>query len=190
MLNTLKNTKSMKNINGSLYLPKEAKIVTLSVEVLQEENAIVRNVQYEKSGEIENVVDNISRKPVFVLTGNPNVIDLSYLNPDFGKSFILYSKAPGVEMGTVYRIDTKNGYVYKVSHLFIEYYTSSPDKLNRIVLLSATPASYSSILTWLITDRKDSVDGLIVKHGNNWSPFLTVDITELIGENETSTGKV
>lgn len=169
----------MENINGSLYLPREARIVNLSVEVLEEENAMVRNVQYERNGETESVVDNISRKPIFVLTGNPNVIDLSNLNPDFGKSFILYNKAPGVEMGTVYRIDTKNGYVYKVSHLFIEYYTTTPDKLSRVALLSATPGSYTSILTWLIENRADSVDGLIIKHGNNWIPFLSIDPTKL-----------
>lgn len=170
----------MENINGSVFLPIGAKITSLSVEVLKEENAVVRNVQYQIVNGVESVVDNISRKPVFVLTDNPNVSSLTRLNPDFGKSFILFTKAPGVEMGTVYRVDEKNGYVYKVSHLYLEYIV--PDgkedimgwNSGAICILSGSKKSYETILRWLQTEKKDSISGLIVKMGEDWLPFSEI----------------
>lgn len=165
----------MENISSSFYLPPNIKVSSLSVEVLKEENEIVRNVQYQKVVDVESIVDNVSRKTIFTLTGNPNVRELSTLNRDYGKSYILYTKAPGVEMGTVYRIDEKNGYVFKVSHLVLEYISLEDNKIGTVCLLGASPKSYALILKWLQTEKRTETDGLVVKVGKDWIPFSMIN---------------
>lgn len=176
----------MKEISSSLYLPEGAKIINLSMEVIEEENTMVRGVQYQKINGMETIVDNVSRKPIFQLTDNPNVKNLSKYNPDFGNSFILFNKAPGVEMGTVYRIDEKNGNVYKVSHLFIQYIVprekefNGSDIVGAICILSASKDSYRKIIEWLLSKKSNSVDGLIVKIGNEWIPFTELTSQDIL----------
>lgn len=160
-------------ISSSFYLEPYSKITEFSCEIINEVQKMVRGVQYYKNintGE-EKIVNSISQKTIFPLTGNPNVTKLED-NPDIRLAYHIRLQTPGQELSTVYVIDLDTNYVYSISHLFFTYETAEKEKKS-VCILGAYPESYINIVNYL-KGREDATECLMVKQGDNWISFKDI----------------
>lgn len=163
-------------ISSSFYIPEDAWIYDLSCEIVPTNEELVKNVQYQYIHGVETIVDQASRREIFRLSGNPLVTRIE--TDDYGLCFRIQSKLPGKEMTTMYKVDEENGYVHKISHLFLRH----TDSIDGIYILNGSRESYINILRYLKDVRSNSTKNLIVKLNDHWVPFISVEPEDLLPE--------
>ena len=153
----------MNTISKSAYL--YSRLTGVWYEFLEEENVLVRGVQYQKINDKEDIVDTVSRAVLFRLSGNPGVKKIEL--PDHGLMYHITYQEPGNELSTLYRIDPDTKYVYKLSHLIVET-EDGPH-----YFLGQRLESYESIFRYL--QRTGVGDGLLVLSDGVWVPFADLE---------------
>lgn len=165
-------------ISTSIIIPKGCTITEITCEILPTENVLVKNVQYQKINEKIDIVDSVSRRSIFNLNANPNVLKIN--KPDFGLVYYIKYREPGNETTSMYRIDPDSLYVYKTSHLAIKYIVEDGEEYAFVI--SGSKNSYLSILKYLQENYKEETMQVFIKVGEDFMPFSELDPKILIPE--------
>ena len=175
-------------IKTSFYLPVGAVVTDFSLNLINdvtEEDimCMVRNVRYNKNitNDVETIVDSISQKVIFRLSNNPNVIKITNF-PDIELAFYIKSELPGAEESVVYIVNSSNNYVYRISHIYLEWVHGANRYWNFI--LGVDPQSCSNIINYLKSREDKPMEGILVKKDNVWIPFSDILPESFFPENK------
>ena len=135
----------------------------------------VREVQYERVGSEEYIIDSLSRKKLKNITKDVES-KVDYMWYDnlllILENYIDQQSGEKISNSYLYEIDINTGYIFRVPYIWIEYGFPHQEGRGDDLFFNESDESYINILSYLRDFRGDDVKSLFIKYNGRYIRFL------------------